>query len=114
MPVSFLMRKQTLDFIFRFLTMTGIKLHVFFMLDECTTKLVIFSTYITVHCPYNENVQSMCPPTTIHGKYLLCPYIFYLFIKKIYFSLSSFLICRVRVLDTDRINVETKDHHYIY
>ena len=27
------------------------------MLDECTTMLVIFSTYITVHCPYNVNVQ---------------------------------------------------------
>ena len=78
------MRKQTLDFIFRFLAMTGIKLlvsaYLFNMLDECTTKLVIFSTYITVDCPYNENVQSMCPPSTIHGKYLLCPYIFYLFI----------------------------------
>ena len=52
--------------------------------------------------------------SSIHGKYLLCPYIFYLFIKKYYFFLSSFLICRVKVLDTDRINVETKDHHYIY
>ena len=28
-----------------------------FMLDECQTMLVIFSTYITVHCPYNVNVQ---------------------------------------------------------
>ena len=28
-----------------------------YMLDECTTMLVIFSTYITVHCPYNVNVQ---------------------------------------------------------
>ena len=35
--------------------------------------LVILSTYIIVHCTYNENVQSMCPPTTIHGKYPLCP-----------------------------------------
>lgn len=34
--------------------------------------LVILSTYIIVHCTYNENVQSMCPPTTIHGKYPLC------------------------------------------
>lgn len=83
MPVSFLMRKQTLDFIFRFLAMTGIKLHVFFMLDECTTKFVIFSTYITVHCPYNENVQSMCPPST--GNICCALIFFYLFIKKILF-----------------------------
>lgn len=27
--------------------------------------LVIFSTYIIVHSPCNENVQSMCPLTTI-------------------------------------------------
>lgn len=27
------------------------------MLGECQTMLVIFSTYITVHCPYNMNGQ---------------------------------------------------------
>ena len=43
-----------------------------YMLGKCTTMLVILSTYIIVHCTYNENVQSMCPPTTIHGKYPLC------------------------------------------
>ena len=39
--------------------------------------LVILSTYIIVHCTYNENVQSMCPPTTIHGKYPLCQFSVY-------------------------------------
>ena len=30
-----------------------------------------FGAYIIGHCPYNENFQSMRPPTSIHGKYPL-------------------------------------------
>ena len=45
------------------------------MLVILSTYVIVHCTYnenVIVHCTYNENVQSMCPPTTIHGKYPLC------------------------------------------
>ena len=69
------------------------------------------SPYI-VHTTKTFNLCVLQPPSTGN---ICCALIFSISsLKKYYFFLSSFLICRVRVLDTDRINVETKDHHYIY
>ena len=65
-----------------------------------------------VHTTKTFNLCVLHPPSTGN---IYCALIFSISsLKKYYFSLSSFLICRVKVLDTDRINVETKDHHYIY
>ena len=65
-----------------------------------------------VHTTKTFNLCVLHPPSTGN---ICCALIFSISsFKKYYFSLSSFLICRVKVLDTDRINVETKDHHYIY